>query len=847
MEGYEPEERTLADAEQTEADIVELHPKNKPETREVEAREAFFERLQSAQTFKRIEWLLEEYMFDVGADADEKVTLKNGFGGSFSVSALLEEVRAADLANGEDADLYLCSQVEPLHQAIERLRAGRIHIREMYEAPDLIPVSEGASGEDNIMNVHTIDMHEDMHEQREQLDIEPAAGPPIMVVGGCNDTLIPAQRMGESLAERGHDVMTLKVATKATAIDERFEFPADTPECVAVQASAILNSAEYASENRFTQHQADYSPQQYDAVGYSFGAINLVTAALADPKRFRKITLYNPAGIHDPSLDAQAREARIKAGMQQSVRQTFQLSREEPLMRELLAEKKEPPFDNDLQATVDMAEAAVATDLIPMITELEEQGVEVEIVASTEDSLCPVSGIRAATEEHGIPVYEIPGTHNSQIQNPALAAEVVEDIFETSESLDTPTNEAAIHALQAGRLAEFDFHQERFERMAQKYNEKLWSRLLPAWPEHRLEAKDFAHEEALRDHEDFEKRQSAEYKQWEAMLETVVERIKLKAENPEAHEDINITLVAMGGGMQGAYSAGQAIGLHESGIGPEVFTNIIGISAGSGTVSFYVTGPDGTRRGASIFYEECTTDKFINLMNALRSGKPIMDVGTLTETWMGEGEKALDEEAVRNCPANVQFAVTEMPKHGERAKSIFIDGKPEPRRGMRASKSVKFASGEPPPINGRQVYDGALDPLPIKKIIDEQQPTDILILPNIPFEHMDAIKPKWYELGLASVAKFIGTADRFASARQLEKFLMNKQRIREEFERIREETGVNIGVLFPPPGGLHAVSKDRDAIKSVISESARGVIRLFKKPQPHDLKLYESEAFKQAA
>lgn len=73
----------------------------------------------------------------------------------------------------------------------------------------------------------------------------------------------------------------------------------------------------------------------------------------------------------------------------------------------------------------------------------------------------------------------------------------------------------------------------------------------------------------------------------------------------------------------------------------------------------------------------------------------------------------------------------------------------------------------------------------------------------------------------------------------LEKFLLIKEQLRQSLEKIREEEGVNVGILFPPDGGLAALGTDGDSIKAAVMESARGVIDEFGGIQPQDLELYE--------
>ena len=114
--------------------------------------------------------------------------------------------------------------------------------------------------------------------------------------------------------------------------------------------------------------------------------------------------------------------------------------------------------------------------------------------------------------------------------------------------------------------AEFDFHQERFQKMADIHEQKWWVKAQKIIMKQildrdavELSAVDFAHEEALRDDVDFErKRDEEEYEASERNLKPVIEALIQKRNNPE-RKDIRTLLVIPGGGMRCAVGAGQAL------------------------------------------------------------------------------------------------------------------------------------------------------------------------------------------------------------------------------------------------------------------------------------------------
>ncbi len=332
-----------------------------------------------------------------------------------------------------------------------------------------------------------------------------------------------------------------------------------------------------------------------------------------------------------------------------------------------------------------------------------------------------------------------------------------------------------------------------------------------------------------------------EFEKWQEGLRVVVENLKEKKNNPE-NKEVRPLLLILGGGMKGPYSAGQVAGLNEVGMTADVFDTVIGISAGAGTAAYYVAGPEQTLIGSSLFYEECTTPDFINARRISR----VMDVEYLTAKAMGEGEKKLDETAVRAAKTELYFGVTQLPKDGSDPQEEFINAKtaePGLLPAMRASMSVPLVAGEVPPVNGIEYVDGAFDPMPIAAIIERFKPTDILVLPNTPFNRLDTFRLSKTEYVVAELAKALGSTGSLVSLGQLEKFMLIKEQLRKSMEYIQKEQHVNIGIMWPPDSNLDALRQNGDDIKTAVYESARGVIKEFGAEQPHDLHLYESEKF----
>lgn len=388
--------------------------------------------------------------------------------------------------------------------------------------------------------------------------------------------------------------------------------------------------------------------------------------------------------------------------------------------------------------------------------------------------------------------------------------------------------------------AEFEFHQKRFEKMAKEFNERGILQKIIDWRrgigwKAEMQPIDFAHEEAIRDNADFERRKTEEFQAWEKNLKPVIEHL-LKQRDLSAAEGkrFKIVLLILGGGMKGPYSAGQALGLHEMGLG-KVFDVVVGISAGAGTAAYFSAGEEQARIGTSLFYEECTTKNFIDF----RRWKKIMDVDFIVHS-MRRGEKALDQKAIMDSPQELYVGVTK----AETFESELINvktAKPDMISPFHASMAAPIAYREAVEVNDGKYIDGAFDPMPVEKVIEKFHPTDILILPNTPFDRMDAFEVKPGEYIVSELLEGVSRVVPVASLGTVEKFLRIKGQIRKSLEFIQKKQGVNIGILWPRDSGLTNVTINPERIQAAVLESARGVIKTFGGKQPEEIKLYHHQ------
>lgn len=377
---------------------------------------------------------------------------------------------------------------------------------------------------------------------------------------------------------------------------------------------------------------------------------------------------------------------------------------------------------------------------------------------------------------------------------------------------------------------EFKFHQERFKKQALQTNQKLINRARGK----KVTEIDIAHQEALRENADLEKRKDKEFHEWQKHLQVVIEHLKKRRDDPEGEgKKYRPLLLILGGGMRGPYSAAQVIALNEMGLDATKFDTVVGISAGAGTSSYYMAGKEQTYKGTAIFYDECTSKDFLNLMRV----RHVMDATVVGKT-MREGDKALDQEAIMASPTEFYVAVTR--QENKQAELIDVKtAKPGMVSALEASMNVPLLRAPGIEVNGVSYIDGGFDPLPLKEVINKFQPTDILVLPNVPFDRLETFKPSKAEMFLSS--NFAEKALPYSGMPgTVLKFLKIAQELRNLLESFKREQNVNVGILWPPDRGLSNQAAEHDTIKGGVYETVRDTFRQLGEKEPEKIELYES-------
>ena len=267
-------------------------------------------------------------------------------------------------------------------------------------------------------------------------------------------------------------------------------------------------------------------------------------------------------------------------------------------------------------------------------------------------------------------------------------------------------------------------------------------------------------------------------------------------------------------------------------------------SGGAVVATAYVGGKEQTERTADMMAGPMSSTDFIDPSLKRFNEGTVIDLKLLGET-MSEagGEYTIDEDEIRETKTELWYTMT-LPHVGDENPPVkFLNAKdpsevPSMVEAIKASMSLHpRLTGPAGVINGVEYRDGAISPLPIKEIIEHFKHlgiTDILILPQLPYEYVADVKPSTGEKIGATLAKVAGF-DAVA------KGLVSRTELRKSFELIQKQEHVNIGVLWPPDGGLSTLSTDSDEFKAGVIASYRDTLKQFGADEPSELPFLSSE------
>lgn len=359
------------------------------------------------------------------------------------------------------------------------------------------------------------------------------------------------------------------------------------------------------------------------------------------------------------------------------------------------------------------------------------------------------------------------------------------------------------------------FHWARFEREAEQRQDKRdW---LGRKKEQNLSAMDVAHEEAIRDYEQFKLAETREYKESENQLTAVIESIKKKHDDPEGEgKKIRPLLYVMSGGLEGPYSVGQAMALQDMGYDKD-FDVLVGASTGS-VVAGYMAA--GQVESAASNYEKMTSKEFFDSHRV----REMVDVDYAV-SFVKDGPDAMNTEQFYKDPRELYFQVY----NDGTGQTEFVDPKkiPEgPFEAIRASAALPYIYNKKVKLRDSEYRDGGINPLPIDQIIEKFKPTDILILPNRSYS--ETTVHKFSEVGWA----FSKILPEKGPLRLLKNLVKRRHEFQKELGGLKDIKGVNVGIMWPPLEDLSLLGQDVDKMKAAVLAAEHHTFEKFGQQPP---------------
>lgn len=300
-------------------------------------------------------------------------------------------------------------------------------------------------------------------------------------------------------------------------------------------------------------------------------------------------------------------------------------------------------------------------------------------------------------------------------------------------------------------------------------------------------------------------------------------------------------IVVWGGGVRGAYGAGQQAALWKMGL-MQLFRWGIGNSAGSADLIYGLSGEKQNAIGSSLYSEDCTTKDFFNLARIWK----MMQVGFIAKK-MSHGKKAVDLEALLQKSQTDFYVIAVNVETGNAELINAKTVKEGPIEAVRASMAVPIVNGDQVSLtnadgNKTKYSDGSFGvPVTFREIIKKFNPTDILFLSNSPQGADLTVSPTADMLAEASMrASTISSLRPFAPMEKLIRSQKVLQEMYDEVQNIQKETGVHIGVVLPPDGGLSTTEQNNVKIGRAMWKAGQDIFERFGWKGNKDVESYHS-------
>ncbi len=333
-------------------------------------------------------------------------------------------------------------------------------------------------------------------------------------------------------------------------------------------------------------------------------------------------------------------------------------------------------------------------------------------------------------------------------------------------------------------------------------------------PERRFKKKDLEYLALLdkvREYREYLDRQP-EYQEFQKKLEVVLRNLRTKRDDLKGKgKDIRVGLLAFGGGEGGCYGAGQMAALEDSGYS-ETFTAAVGTSSGACDIAYFLAHQ--ALLGATVFYKECMTGSFFNP----RRLRKIVDADFLTGIFRS-GSKKLNVQAIRDNPTKFYVQVLNI-QTGE-CELKDTKGEVDIIKLLHASMALPLVYNKQVKINGSDYVDAAFRGLSIQKVIKLFGLTDVLILPQRAYEPMENVKKKAQTY--SRIAKLIPDDGPLAI---FDRYFKYSEVFHEILAYIREESEVNIGIMYPPAiRDIKAFGNRPEDVQTAVWASAIGTFK----------------------
>ena len=389
-------------------------------------RELFLDSLSPARTFEGISLLVQQYAVSVPrkketyllADSEELIS-------ATELSNALREVEVSFHADKKEVtkdtirslEIFIpsvISAMSALKEKVLHLAYNRLESSLQYRHGASVPVGESSEA----VTVHSIEGKDQNHQK------------PVVIVPGFRSGPESFEEFALDVSSSGRHTSVLDVAATPKVVDESLDFPEGTPPLLAAHASATSAGL---------QHIHETVGEKVDLVGHSLGAMSATLAARAHPQLVKSLTLINPAGMPG-SIQKYPRLARlVNMGWLRKSKETAQqqnLAKKDAVIQTRQeideAERQRKLAEEEKGTDVSVGDIVSGFSIAPYLEELLAQGIQINIVITSEDYMFPSKHVRQEAEKHGVSdrVIEQEGSHNAIKYEPGKVAATTEACLE---------------------------------------------------------------------------------------------------------------------------------------------------------------------------------------------------------------------------------------------------------------------------------------------------------------------------------------------------------------------------------------------------------------------------------